>query len=135
MNLFKIKFVIVIFLLVFSTISYAEQSPPINDICIYPIYTGQQFSIAWTHEHTGMTYIIEAVNYVNGKKLTLLTTTEMEADVVINESGIWEMRIVVSAYPDTYASTLNENTCIVDTVPQKWIIYTSPAPPGDPIFD
>jgi len=133
----KIKFLIIsIILLVISALSYAGQQPPIIDVCIYPIYTSQFFNVSWDYNNSEpWIYEISAVHYITGEIIQILSTPDKYAELKIDKSGLWELRVVATnSITSPYASTLNENTCTVDGVPQKWVIYTSPEPPGVPIF-
>jgi len=134
MNKIKILIISIVFLII-STISYAQQQPPIKDVCIYPVYTSQQFDIAWDHSGT-WTYKIVAVHYITNEEIQLIITPNLTANIKIDKSGLWEIRIIVVEDGSIQqSSTLNTDTCTVDGLPQKWVVYTSPAPPGDPIFD
>jgi len=136
MNKIKVLIISIIFLII-STISYAEQKPPIKDVCLYPVYTSQVFDMAWDHNEIGnWVYDVTAVHHITDEVIILLSTTNKTASIQIDKNGLWEIRVEAnnSTIPP-YASTLNTETCIVDSLPQKWVVYTSPAPPGDPIFD
>ena len=130
------KILIIIIILITSfTLSYADPQP-INDVCVYPIYTSQTFCVQLTYDWTTeTTYTVRAIHYINSKILDLITTTNQTADVSINESGIWEIQIIVDGNTTLYGTTLNQNNCIVDNQPQKWVVYTSPAPPGAPLIE
>jgi len=132
----KIILYIITILIIFSSISYAQQLP-LKDVCIYPIYTSQFFGISWTYDPPGAwMYEVYAVHYVTNEIIDILSTPDKSAEIKIDKSGIWELKVrAVNGTTSPYASTLNEDTCIIDGLPQKWVIYTSPAPPGDPIFD
>lgn len=136
MNKIKILIISIVFLVICSTLSYA-QPLPIKDVCIYPVYTSQSFNILWDHSEPGTwTYNVSAIHYITDEEILLYSTTNQTADITINKSGMWEIKVVaVNGTIPPYASTLNSDTCVVDSLPQKWVVYTSPAPPGDPIFD
>ena len=142
MKKFKLSIlsIIVLFICMFSTNTqyvYAQQQPPIKDVCIYPIYTSQTFNIAWDYNDLEeWIYELSAVHYITGEVIPLLSTPDKTAELKINKSGLWEIRVLATnSTTPPYASTLNEDTCSIDGVPQKWVIYTSPEPPGPPIIE
>ena len=126
----------VMFVMICS-LSYAQQKPPIKDVCLYPEYTGDAFDFEWTHDEPGeWLYTVSAVHYVTDEVITFPQTSLKTVTITINKSGLWELRVTVNGNTLLpFSSTLNTDTCVVDGEPQKWVVYTSPAPPGDPIFD
>lgn len=138
MNKIKILIISVLIVIICSFSSYAQQKPAIKDVCIEPIYTSQLFDITWDHNEPGTwTYDVIAVHYITDEEIILLSSTSnTTANIKIDKNGLWEIRVDASGSTvPPYASTLDTDTCVVDSLPQKWVIYTSPEPPGDPIFD
>lgn len=133
----KILLIFITILIFCYSSLYAEQMPPIKDVCIYPIYTSQNFTLAWDFDSIGeWIYEVSAVHFITGEIIQLLSTPNKNGEMQINKSGLWELKVrAVDGTSSPYASTLNEDTCIVDGIPQKWVIYTSPEPPGVPIIE